>query len=133
MARFGNFHTKVCILLGVNSPFCSAIVLVKNRSPFPQGFWWFSRKKDPWVHNGEGAPREAASLHQWYDGSVHTHKKSGSLFTMVWKELTWKLPLEFYHHVLHEHLDSPGQVLRLAVLKDDPSAELDSRVAQSKR
>ena len=31
-------------ILGVNSPFFSAIVLFKNRSPCPQGFCWFSRK-----------------------------------------------------------------------------------------
>ena len=34
--------------LGVDSFSIIFIVLFKNRSPFPQGFWWFSRKKDPW-------------------------------------------------------------------------------------
>ena len=29
--------------LGVDSPFFSAVVLFKNRSPFPQGFRWFSK------------------------------------------------------------------------------------------
>ena len=32
--------------LGVDSSFCSAIILCKIQ-PFPQGFWWFSRNKDP--------------------------------------------------------------------------------------
>ena len=38
-------------ILEVASPFFSAIVLFKNQ-PFPQGFWWFSRKKDPWKEWG---------------------------------------------------------------------------------
>ena len=40
-------------ILGVDSPFFSAIVLFENQ-PFPQGFWWFSRKKDPWK-DGNGS------------------------------------------------------------------------------
>ena len=38
--------TKGNIILGVDSPFFSAIVLFNNQ-PFPQGVWWLSRKKDP--------------------------------------------------------------------------------------
>ena len=38
-------------LLGFDSPFFSAIVLA-NSQPFPQGCWWFSRKKDPWKEWG---------------------------------------------------------------------------------
>ena len=33
--------------LGVDFPFFSTVVLVKNLL-FSQGFWWFSRKKDLW-------------------------------------------------------------------------------------
>ena len=47
-------------LLGVDSPLFSAMVLFKNQ-PFPQGFWWFSRKKDPWK-NREVTPRQLARL-----------------------------------------------------------------------
>ena len=42
---------NIASVLGVDSPFFSAIVLFKNQ-PFPQGFWWFSRKKDPWKEWG---------------------------------------------------------------------------------
>ena len=35
------------IYLGLDSPFCSTIVLSKNR-PFSLRFRWFSRKTDPW-------------------------------------------------------------------------------------
>ena len=36
-------------------PFFSAIVLFKNRSLFPQGFWWFSRKIRIAGKNGNGS------------------------------------------------------------------------------
>ena len=39
------------ISLGADFPFFSAIVLFKNQ-PFPLGFLWFSRKKDPWKEWG---------------------------------------------------------------------------------
>ena len=37
--------------LGVDSPFFSTIVLLKNQL-FPQGFGWFCRKKDAWKEWG---------------------------------------------------------------------------------
>ena len=38
-------------ILGLDSPFCSIIVLSKKR-PFSLGFRRFSRKKDPWKEWG---------------------------------------------------------------------------------
>ena len=51
LGRNGHTGTKSTILrqtsiLGVDSPFFSAIAIFKNQ-PL-QGCWWFSRKKDPW-------------------------------------------------------------------------------------
>ena len=39
------------LALGVDSPFCSTIVLFKNQL-FPQGFGWFFGKKDAWKEWG---------------------------------------------------------------------------------
>ena len=36
---------RVAIILGVDSPFCSTIILSKNRSLFPQGLGWFFGKR----------------------------------------------------------------------------------------
>ena len=55
-AAVSNLEQRVMVILGVDSPFFSAIALFKNQ-PFPHGFRWFSRKTRIPGKNGEATPR----------------------------------------------------------------------------
>ena len=66
----GRTHPFRDMFLGVDSPFISAIVLFKNQ-PFPQGSWWFSRKKE-----GSLERMEMEATPMFFLGGVHGNLRS---------------------------------------------------------
>ena len=62
-------------VLGVDSPFCSTIVLFKNQL-FPLGFCWFSEKKDPWKEWTWKCPLDV------WDESIHVSRGAERLTTI---------------------------------------------------
>ena len=74
-------------ILGVDSPFFSAIVLFKHRSPLPLGFWRFSRKEDAWKEWKWKLPLEA-----WQEPWVNPGPvKREPEFFRVWEVPYWLL------------------------------------------